>query len=357
MKSSSGPRKPSAGLGDLAPGGEVVERVAAVVEGDDLGQLLEEQAERPPDRDDVDGHVELVEDQDAGVEGGVGSEAHGRGSPVGVGTSRRGLGGNSAIGSPLPADAGGVGGIRAGLNRLTLPASEGLADGPADFGRASRRRRGRGSGACRRRAPSPRPCGSRSAPLRAPQVVEQHRHREDRGDRVGDPLAGDVGCRAVDRLEHARGRLLRVQVRRGGQAHPALEHGAQVGDDVAEHVRRGDHVVSLGRRDHPHAAGVDVVVVGLDLGIVTRDFGEGPHPEVVRVGQDVRLGDHRHQADEAPLPVVGARGRGRAWPCRAICARSKAKRRQRSTPARVLIEVWIATSSDVPLRVNPPAPT
>ena len=35
---------------------------------------------------------------------------------------------------------------------------------------------------------------------------------------------------------------------------------------------------------------------------------------------------------------------------------SKAYRRQRSTPMRVLIEVWIATSCGVPLRRNPPVP-
>ena len=41
----------------------------------------------------------------------------------------------------------------------------------------------------------------------------------------------------------------------------------EVGDDVAEHVGGDDHVVELGVLHHPHAAGVDVVVVGLDVGI------------------------------------------------------------------------------------------
>ena len=37
-----------------------------------------------------------------------------------------------------------------------------------------------------------------------------------------------------------------VDVAAGGHAHAALEHACQVGDDVAEHVRRDDHVVVFG---------------------------------------------------------------------------------------------------------------
>ncbi len=59
----------SARLGDFAPALEVERSVAAVVERDDFGEILEEQAERAAHRDDVDGHEELVEHEDTGVEG------------------------------------------------------------------------------------------------------------------------------------------------------------------------------------------------------------------------------------------------------------------------------------------------
>ena len=66
----------------------------------------------------------------------------------------------------------------------------------------------------------------------------------------------------------------------------------EVGDDVAEHVRGDDHVVELGVLHDPHAAGVDVVVVGFDVGVLGRDFFERAPPEVV-AEDDVRLGDER----------------------------------------------------------------
>ena len=53
---------------DLAPGVEVVGGVLAIFQADDLGQVLAQEAERPAHRDDVDGHEELVENQDAGIQ-------------------------------------------------------------------------------------------------------------------------------------------------------------------------------------------------------------------------------------------------------------------------------------------------
>ena len=58
-----------------------------------------------------------------------------------------------------------------------------------------------------------------------------------------------------------------VDVAAGGDAHAALDDAGEVGDDVAEHVRGDDHVVELGVLHDPHAAGVDVVVVGFDVGV------------------------------------------------------------------------------------------
>ena len=52
-------------LAQLTPGLEVVGGELAVFQADDLGQILAQQAERPPDGDDVHGHEQLVQDQDA----------------------------------------------------------------------------------------------------------------------------------------------------------------------------------------------------------------------------------------------------------------------------------------------------
>ena len=99
-----------------------------------------------------------------------------------------------------------------------------------------------------------------------------------------------------------------------------------------------------------------MLIVALDVGIVTRDLGEGAHPEVVGEGQDVGLGDE----GDLPLFPAAAVGGGQAAERPLLAAAAgqlEGEADARSTPGRVLIEVWIATSSGVPFRVNPPAPT
>ncbi len=206
-----------AGLGDLAPALEVEGQIAAVVEGDDLGQVFEQQAEGAADRDDVDGHVELVEDEDAGIEGsdwrrgswaGL-SSRRGSGS-VGTNRSVESNGANAASGSENGRRLG-----RRGVSPIVSPARCRRRSDPARsaYSRASRTarptsavRRGPsqvgGLGCARREHPGDGPADPLGGAGRL-EVVEHHRHRQDRGDRVGDPLAGDVGGRAVDRLEHA----------------------------------------------------------------------------------------------------------------------------------------------------------
>ena len=104
------------------------------------------------------------------------------------------------------------------------------------------------------------------------EVVEHQGRREDGARRIGLAGAGVLGGRAVDRLEH-RG-LARMEVRRGRYAQAALERGAQVGDDVAEHVVGDDHVEALRVLDHLHGQGVHEQVARLDLRILRGDLGE-----------------------------------------------------------------------------------
>ena len=88
----------------------------------------------------------------------------------------------------------------------------------------------------------------------------------DGGHGVDDILAGVLGRRAADRLKHRY--TLGVDIAAGGDAHAALDHRPEVGDEVAEDIVSDDHVEPLGILDHPHADGVDVGVVPLDPRVV-----------------------------------------------------------------------------------------
>ena len=66
------------------------------------------------------------------------------------------------------------------------------------------------------------------------QVVQHHGPGPDLADGVGDALAIDVRCRAVDGLEHGREFALGIQVRAGGNGDGARAGGAEVRKDVPE---------------------------------------------------------------------------------------------------------------------------
>ena len=94
-------------------------------------------------------------------------------------------------------------------------------------------------------------------------VPEQHRRREDHRERVGDPLAGDVGRRAVDGLEDAGSVCARAGARQ--QPDRAGEHRRLVAEDVAEHVLGEDHVEVARGGDELHRGVVDEQVLELDV--------------------------------------------------------------------------------------------
>src|SRR6267154_209510 len=74
------------------------------------------------------------------------------------------------------------------------------------------------------------------------QVLEHHRAGPDLSDGVRDVLSGDVGGRAVHRLEHRREFALGVDVARGRDADRAGAGGAEIREDVAEEIRPDHHV-------------------------------------------------------------------------------------------------------------------
>src|SRR5215468_8336454 len=71
------------------------------------------------------------------------------------------------------------------------------------------------------------------------EVLEHHDRREDRGRRVDDVAAGDVGRRAVNGLEVGVG--VAVAAARS-EAEAADEPRRGVGEDVAVEIRQHDHV-------------------------------------------------------------------------------------------------------------------
>ena len=131
------------------------------------------------------------------------------------------------------------------------------------------------------------------------QVVEEQRDGEDRGCRVGDSLPGDVGCRAVNRLEHAREPAVGVDVARGRQADAAADRAGQIGEDVAEEVVRDDDIESSRIGHQEDRRGVDVQVIDRDIGILGGDGVDRALPERTREDEHVRLVHEREALPRA----------------------------------------------------------
>ena len=172
------------------------------------------------------------------------------------------------------------------------------------------------------------------------EVVEHQRAGPDRADRVGDALAGDVGRRAVDRLEHRRVLARRVEVARRAP-------------------RRGCPSTAAPRSVRMSPNRFDATITSSVCGWVTmraasastwylRDGHGGDSrghlvddlvPQHHRVLQRVRLGG----AGQEPARPRHAPARTRSAP-------------RRSMPRRVKSPVCSATSCGVPRCRRPPRP-
>ena len=138
------------------------------------------------------------------------------------------------------------------------------------------------------------------------RMLEQQRERPQHRRRIGDAGAGDVGRRAVDRLEDAGAAV--AEARRRSQAETAGDGRGDVGEDVAEHVLGHDHVEAVGVGDELHRRAVDERMPQLDVGIVRRHLVDDPPPEARRV-EHVRLVDRRR---DAPLRLRASSNARRA---------------------------------------------
>ena len=164
---------------------------------------------------------------------------------------------------------------------------------------------------------------------RVAEVLEHQGRGPAHGDRVGDAPPGDVGGRAVHRLEHRR--VVPGGVDVGAGRHPqAPGHcGAEVGEDVAEEVRSHDDIVGLGPQHQLGGEGIDVDPAGGDVGVLDGQLAEDLVPEGHGVDDPVRLG-------------------GRGELAAALRASSKANRMTGIRPRRVKTDSWTAISSSVP---------
>src|SRR6201999_1494784 len=73
------------------------------------------------------------------------------------------------------------------------------------------------------------------------EVIKHQSCAGNRTDRVGDALAGDVGGRSVNWLEHAGEATFRVQVGTGRDAEASGERGAEIRKDVGVEVGGHDY--------------------------------------------------------------------------------------------------------------------
>src|SRR6266508_6116916 len=120
------------------------------------------------------------------------------------------------------------------------------------------------------------------------EVIEHQAGREHRGDGIRHPFAGNVGSRAVYRLEQRRAgstvNHARVEVRARRRADAAGDGRAEVGQDVAEEVVGNDHVEAPRVVDQVQACGVDVAVVELHA-TLPRDLPGHAPPQVAGVDE------------------------------------------------------------------------
>ena len=133
-------------------------------------------------------------------------------------------------------------------------------------------------------------------------MVEHHGDGQDRGGRVRDLAARDVGGGAVDGLEHAREGAVGVDVGRCGEADAATDRASEVGEDVAEEVVGDDRVEACRVGDEEDRRGVDVQVVDDDVGELDADRAHRALPEPAGVHEHVRL------VDEGEAAATGGRG-------------------------------------------------
>ena len=121
-------------------------------------------------------------------------------------------------------------------------------------------------------------------------VIQHQGSGEQQGERIGNPLAGNVRRRPVDRLKDGS-RLSNVGARSHSEASDKARD--QVGQDITEKVRCDDHI-ELPRIHHKlHGARINDAIVHLHTAFVlTRDLPSGFQEKTCQRFQYVSFMNH-----------------------------------------------------------------
>ena len=106
------------------------------------------------------------------------------------------------------------------------------------------------------------------------EPIEHQLGSQKHRDRIDFVLAGVLRRRSVGRFENG---VVVTDVGAGRESESADQAGAQIADDVAEHVFRHEHRVILRILEHPHANGVDVRVVRANVRLTLGHVAEATH--------------------------------------------------------------------------------
>ncbi|CDI68148.1 Glutamine amidotransferases class-II [Bifidobacterium animalis subsp. animalis IM386] len=121
------------------------------------------------------------------------------------------------------------------------------------------------------------------------EMTQQHGGGKDRGGRVRDALASNVGGGTVDRLEHGRVFVARVDAAGRRITHTAHDGARLVGENVAEQIVGENHVEARRIGDQVDRGRVDVRVVMLNLGVFGAHLVHDVLPHVAGVDEHVLL--------------------------------------------------------------------
>ena len=92
-----------------------------------------------------------------------------------------------------------------------------------------------------------------------------------------------------------------MNVSRCRHAQPTLQRGAEVGDNVTEHIVGHDDLKHFRRADHLHRERINEHVEVFDSRKLFGHLFERPHPEVAAEAHDVALIRHADRFSPAPL--------------------------------------------------------
>src|SRR5579875_126431 len=136
------------------------------------------------------------------------------------------------------------------------------------------------------------------------QMLQEHRHGEDRRRRIGETPAGDIGRAAVHRLEHARGRPLRIDISAGRKPDAARNRRTEIGENIAEQIVSDNDVETSWVGHEINRRRVNVTIIDADAGKFGGYLADRPGPQISGVHQHVVL------VDDGEFPPRPARRTG-----------------------------------------------